>query len=1084
MKIHHNCSLFIVHCSLRTFFFLVMCLLTLPGAAVWAQSRKLVQAYVAEGDTYWEKALYWEAAQQYTNACLRSPDNLYATYQLAECQRLLFNYPEAEKSYGKVYYAQSKEFPLALFYYSLMQKLNGKYVKAIQSFTRFSQQATQQATNQEMALLEPRANNEKEGCEMALLQKMLLRRDFEFQWLGSPVNTAYNDYAPIIADHDSALVITSGRADAKGKMQDARLGESLSDFFRFKAGEPGSSGKQTWQEFRGEDRLESINTKWGEGSGTFNHAHDAFYFASCLQHNGYCELYVTRLKNGKWMEPEKLNRNINQPGFDTRHPALTPGDDTLYFASNRPGGLGMNDLWMSIRAGDDNWGPPTNLGNAINTPLNDLSPFFDATENLLFFASDGHKGLGGLDIFMVKRDAYSQPVLTNLGAPFNSNMDDCFFIMGKELGYLSSNREGGLGNFDIYTFHINSKEAVLAILNQTIQLDLPDLAYLSLFNLDYLTQEEKLRVDRLVNRKITSHIHRTDLPLSAEDRFFYQQLSSQEKTSIERATHDLLQQVSEAAIAHSQQQDAFDYEHLSAEERNRLDRMTAANRQAQLRDAPLDLAEEDSFFYAKLSYQEQKRLDRLVASRLATLIEGEDAGLANLDKDAAFQYKKLPLHEQNRLNSKANSHIANPEANPDDLLSKEDRSYSVQLSKEDQKQLDQIVDTKIQQPNQSAASAKEEADFDYQKLSSEERKRLERLVAARWLSQQNHSGEQLKDEDAFYYSHLPTEEKNRLNRLIANRIQALKAADEASLRDKEAFETQYLPMENATHLSTRRTSSTGTQANQQDESELNNTFQMGRYHSVSLQGQLLKADSGLPSVGTEVLLVNARGITVKTTNTNQDGRFQFAYLSPGTSYRVLVNESQVRLTQVTQYQVNKLQMLGYDQEVADASFENIYFDSNQCALRPEARKVLDDLVNLCLKHTNLQVEINAFTDGLGSDAYNLELSRKRGLTVLDYLMKHQVDATALAMKAKGESKPTGSNNDPMGRQVNRRIEFTLKGMPSSFRSSTQTCITPAATTVESAAKTFGMTMQDLKELNGLTTNTIEAYRPIRVRKEK
>ncbi|MES2733937.1 MAG: OmpA family protein, partial [Bacteroidota bacterium] len=908
-------------------------LLALPGAALWAQDKKLVQAYVAEGDVYWEKELYWEAAQQYTNACFRSPDNLYATYQLAECHRLLFNYPAAEKGYGKVYYAQSQAFPMALFYYALMQKLNGKYVKAIQSFTQFSQQANQPIANKEMALLEPRANKEKDGCEMALLQKMLLRRNFAFQGLGSPVNSASNDYAPIIADHDSALVITSGRTGAKGNMQDAKLGESLSDFFRF------SAGKQSWQEFRADDQFETMNTKWSEGSGIFNRTHDAFYFASCLHDNGYCELYVTHLQHGKWQEPAKLNRNINLAGFDTRHPALTPGGDTLYFASNRPGGLGMNDLWMSIRAGGDNWGPPINLGKAINTPLNDLSPFYDATENLLFFASDGHKGLGGLDIFMVKLNEQHQPVLTNLGAPFNSNMDDCFFTMGKAVGYLSSNREGGLGNFDIYTFQIASKEAVLAILSQTTQLDLPDLAYLSLFNLDYLTQDEQLRADRLVNRKVTGKMYHTDLPLSADDGFFYQQLSSQEKTWIENAITNRLQQVSTTAIADSLQKDAFDYEHLSSEEQKRIDRMAAANRQAQLRESSLALLEEDSFFYDKLSYQEQKRLDRLVASRLASLAQGDASELSTLAKEAAFDYQKLPLEEQNR-----------------------------------------IIDT-------------------------------------------------------------------------ANRIK-------------------------------RRANSTGTRASNEDESELSNTFQMGRYHMVTLQGQLLKADTGLPSVGTEVILVNAKGTTVKTTNTNQEGHFQFAYLRPHTNYRILVNESQVRLTQVTQYRIDKLQMLGYDQEVADAIFENIYFDFNQSSLRPEARKVLDDLVKLCLQNPAMQVEINAFTDGVGSDTYNLELSRKRGITVLDYLMNNQVDATSLVMKAKGESKPTGADTDPIGRQVNRRIEFTLKGIPSSFRSLTQTCITPAITTVENAAKTFGMTVQELKDLNGLTTNIIEAYRPIRVRKAK
>src|SRR5688572_19222115 len=134
-----------------------------------------------------------------------------------------------------------------------------------------------------------------------------------------------------------------------------------------------------------------------------------------------CRIFVTTFKNNKWSEPAPLNSNINFKSFESKHPAISYGGDTLVFSTNRGGGHGKFDLWMSIDAGEDNWGPAMNLGKDINTKLNELTPSFTSFPNILFFSSDGHEGYGGLDEYMAKRLSTGETLLFNLDMPFNSN---------------------------------------------------------------------------------------------------------------------------------------------------------------------------------------------------------------------------------------------------------------------------------------------------------------------------------------------------------------------------------------------------------------------------------------------------------------------------------------------------------------------------------------------------------------------------------------------------------------------------------------------------------------------------------------
>jgi outer membrane protein OmpA-like peptidoglycan-associated protein len=164
------------------------------------------------------------------------------------------------------------------------------------------------------------------------------------------------------------------------------------------------------------------------------------------------KIFRATKEEGQWAILEELP--FNSDAYSVAHPALSPDGKTLYFASDMPGTLGQSDLFKVAINKDGSFGTPVNLGDAINTAARETFPFI-TTEEILYFSSDGHPGLGGLDVYAtkIKRDNYSGPVL-NVGEPVNSKVDDFTFIFVEDTrkGYFASNREGGLGQDDIYSF--------------------------------------------------------------------------------------------------------------------------------------------------------------------------------------------------------------------------------------------------------------------------------------------------------------------------------------------------------------------------------------------------------------------------------------------------------------------------------------------------------------------------------------------------------------------------------------------------------------------------------------------------------
>jgi outer membrane protein OmpA-like peptidoglycan-associated protein/Tol biopolymer transport system component len=266
--------------------------------------------------------------------------------------------------------------------------------------------------------------------------------------LGDKINSIHNDYHPSLTVDENILIYTRMRpADENTDNGGSQVEE---DFYL--STRVDGSWKQSIP-------LGSpINTHGNEGAHSISPDGRFFYFTGCERPEGYgsCDLYVSERNGDSWSKPKNLGEPMNSGAWDAQ-PTISPDGKTLVFTSRRSGGLGMADLWTSTRRDNGTWTMPVNLGDSINTDLDEFGPFLHPDGKTLFFSSAGHPGMGGKDIFYSKKNAngtWGKPV--NIGYPINSKGDEIQMIVsadGKK-GYFSSDREGGVGQRDIYTFDL------------------------------------------------------------------------------------------------------------------------------------------------------------------------------------------------------------------------------------------------------------------------------------------------------------------------------------------------------------------------------------------------------------------------------------------------------------------------------------------------------------------------------------------------------------------------------------------------------------------------------------------------------
>lgn len=254
------------------------------------------------------------------------------------------------------------------------------------------------------------------------------------QSMGQAVNSPHDDYAPALLDNGAAMFFTSTRPGGRGKT-DAWL-------TRWTGG--------AW--FEAVNVGESFNSEQSEGTMTFSTDGVTVMFASDALGDNYgkTDIYFARMQNGRPVQPVNPGPAINSSAWES-HPALSPDGRMLVFASNRRGGYGRSDLWVSRKNVEGEWGRAFPLSGLVNTEGDELAPSFAQDGSTLYFASNGHDGYGGYDLWMTRLEDgdWRQPV--NLGPTINSPRDDLFLasVPGGKVFYISSARAGGEGGLDI-----------------------------------------------------------------------------------------------------------------------------------------------------------------------------------------------------------------------------------------------------------------------------------------------------------------------------------------------------------------------------------------------------------------------------------------------------------------------------------------------------------------------------------------------------------------------------------------------------------------------------------------------------------
>ncbi len=255
--------------------------------------------------------------------------------------------------------------------------------------------------------------------------------------LSSVLQTTPSQYFPVLTADEQTLVFTALKPEGdEDLMMSAFNGETWSPPTSLSSG---------------------INTPDNEGTASLSADGRTLVFTACQGRKGFgsCDLYVSRKTGSDWSNPENLGPTINTRYYESQ-PSLSADGRRLYFVSDRPGGKGRRDIWRSDLGNDGNWIDPVNLGEPVNTSANEASPFIHANGQSLFFASEGHIGLGGYDLFVVDNGPSGWSAPTNLGYPINNSEDQASLFVsanGKRAYYsFEEQREGVSQKSRLYTF--------------------------------------------------------------------------------------------------------------------------------------------------------------------------------------------------------------------------------------------------------------------------------------------------------------------------------------------------------------------------------------------------------------------------------------------------------------------------------------------------------------------------------------------------------------------------------------------------------------------------------------------------------
>lgn len=353
-------------------------------------------------------------------------------FLIAECYRITNQPDNAERRYKQ---AIQKEYsnPIIYLRYADALRMDEAYEDAMEQYRRYK----------ELVPDDPRGQEGITSCELAL------------EWVENPTNyeienmkyfnSRQSDFSPAFATEDYKVVyFTSSREGSTGNDLHGGTGDNFTDIYQSRMDR---KGKWSVPVALGEN----VNSEFEDGTPVFNSSYTNMYFTRCKVNkntNFGCQIYMSRKDGEEWAEADPIP--IADDSIVVAHPAISQDENTLYFISDMPGGVGGKDIWV-VKRGSEGWGEPENVEN-LNTVDDEMFPFLHP-DGTLYFSSNGRIGMGGLDIYKASYEGGGSWTVENMKAPINSSADDFGIVFENDMerGYFSSTRKGR-GNDEIYMF--------------------------------------------------------------------------------------------------------------------------------------------------------------------------------------------------------------------------------------------------------------------------------------------------------------------------------------------------------------------------------------------------------------------------------------------------------------------------------------------------------------------------------------------------------------------------------------------------------------------------------------------------------
>ncbi len=435
----------------------------------------LLVFFLGIGDTFAQKGIlkqaginyqsgnYYKALQQYVKGLAEDPGNHEARYKECICQYQLSRFEDAQSCFQYLI-AHTDKYPSSLNYFLAKTfRSENELDSSLKYFDKYISELKKKSPDSEAM----KSAQKEYDATIKAKEQIAKESKVEVHSFGVKINTKYPEYGPLLSADEKTLIFTSCRPDTKGGVIEDNDGRYHEDVYI-------SYYNDSLKEWSQAKQLDEINTVINDaavylspdGQKMILYRHDPY---NHLDQNAG-DLYFTEMKDDKWSVPTAIDV-INSKYWESSA-CMSEDEKILVFSSNRPGGFGGQDLYISKKNNLGQWTAPINLGK-INTPYDEDSPFLHSDGKTLYFSSKGFNGIGGYDVFYtvfdLEKGTWSSPV--HLPYPVSTPNDDLYFswnLSGKT-AYISTFWHGGAGDKDIYKVEFPQDQTKILVLNGVVK---------------------------------------------------------------------------------------------------------------------------------------------------------------------------------------------------------------------------------------------------------------------------------------------------------------------------------------------------------------------------------------------------------------------------------------------------------------------------------------------------------------------------------------------------------------------------------------------------------------------------------------